>query len=123
TVAAVSRFGVEWTEAMLPVLNTRPEFIETEVQAMRIGGVWLTAHSSELFTSLGLRVRQSWPHPELFMLGYSNGAVGYLPDAHDVERESYAANQSPKFTGQFPFIKKSGDVMVEGLLSALQSLK
>ena len=123
TVAAVSRFGVEWTEAMLPVLNTRPEFIETEVQAMRLGDVWLTAHSSELFSSLGLKVRENWPHKDLLMLGYSNGSVGYLPDAHDVERRSYAANQSPKFTGQFPFTAKSGDAMVEGLLDTLTSLK
>jgi hypothetical protein len=123
TVAAVSRFGVEWTEAMLPILHTRPEFIETEVQAMRIGDVWLTAHSSELFTSLGLKVRENWPHKDLFMLGYSNGALGYLPDAHDVERKSYAANQSPKFSGQFPFTEKSGNVMAEELLNALQSLR
>ena len=40
TVAAVSRFGVEWADALLPVLNNRPEVIETEVQAMRLGDVW-----------------------------------------------------------------------------------
>jgi len=120
TVRAISRFGVEWTDAILPALGSRPEFIETEIQAMRIGDVWLAAHSAELFTSLGLEVRRRWPHPDLFMLGYSNGAIGYLPDAYDVERKSYAANQSPKFTGQFPFTAKSGNVMVEGLENALK---
>jgi hypothetical protein len=123
TVAAVSRFGVEWTDAMLPVLNSRPEYIETEVQAIRIGDVWLAAHGSELFTSLGLKVRDAWPQPDLFMVGYSNGSLGYLPDAHDVERKSYAANQSPKFTSQFPFTARSGDAMVTGLLDALADLK
>ena len=123
TVAAVSRFGVEWTDAILPVLDTLPEFIETEVQAMRIGDVWLTAHAAELFTSLGLEIRRRWPQADLFMLGYSNGALGYLPDAHDVFRKSYAADQSPKFTGQFPFTDKSGMVMVEALLGALNSVK
>ena len=67
-----------------------------------------------------MEVRHRWPHPNLFLLGYSNGAIGYLPDAHDVERKSYAAYQSPKFTGQFPFTTKSGDAMVAGLLSVLQ---
>jgi len=122
TVAAVSRFGVEWTEAILPNLNSRPELIETEVQAMRIGDLWLVAHSSELFSSLGLELRRRWPHPDLFMLGYSNGAIGYLPDAYDVARKSYAANQSPKFTGQFPFVENSGDAMVAGLEQALTKL-
>src|SRR6185295_6112587 len=48
------------------------------------------------------------------------GGIGYLPDAHDVERRSYAAIQSPKFTGQFPFTEKSGPAMVEGLVSSLE---
>jgi hypothetical protein len=104
-------------------LNSRPEFIETEVQAIRIGDVWLAAHGSELFTSLGLKVRDAWAQPDLFMLGYSNGSLGYLPDAHDVERKSYAANQSPKFTSQFPFTARSGDAMVTGLLDALADVK
>lgn len=122
TVAAVSRFGVEWTDAILSDLDSRPEFIETEIQAMRIGDVWLVAHSSELFTSLGLDLRKRWPHSDLFMLGYSNGALGYLPDAYDVARQSYAANQSPKFTGQFPFTEKSGAIMVNSLETLLKRL-
>jgi hypothetical protein len=122
-VAAVSRFGVGWTDAILPTLETRPEFIDTEVQAIRIGAVWLVAHGAELFTPLGLAVRERWPGKDLFMLGYSNGAIGYLPDAIDVQRKSYAANQSPKFMGQFPFTEGAGDVMVAGLLDVLNSVK
>ncbi|HEU5123649.1 MAG TPA: hypothetical protein VFW05_06255 [Verrucomicrobiae bacterium] len=120
-VAAVSRFGAEWTGEILPHLNVRPESIDTEVQAFRVGDVWFVAQSSELFTSLGLEVRNRWPG-ELFMLGYSNGSLGYLPDAHDVEKRSYAATQSPKFTGQFPFTSVSGTAMVSGLLNALKSV-
>jgi hypothetical protein len=122
-VAAVSRFGVEWTDAILPSLETRPEIIETEVQATRIGDVWLVAHGTELFTPLGLAVRKQWPAKDLLMLGYSNSAIGYLPDAFDVRRNSYAANQSPKFMGQFPFTENSGDAMVAGLLDTLNGVK
>jgi len=53
---------------------------------------------------------------------YSNGAIGYLPDAFDVARKSYAANQSPKFTGQFPFTETSGEAMIEGLEGVLKSV-
>jgi hypothetical protein len=119
TVAAVSRFAVEWTDAILKDLETRPEWIETEVQAIRIGDVFFCAHSSELFSTLGLEIRRRWPKQDLFILGYSNGSLGYLPDAYDVKRRSYAADQSPKFTGQFPFTEGSGTVMVNGLLDVL----
>ena len=120
-VSAVSRFAVEWTNRILPELETRPEFLEAEVQAIRIGDVQLVANPSELFTTLGLEVRKQWTKSDLFMLSYSNGSIGYLPDAHDVEGRSYAAIQSPKFTGQFPFTGKSGGVMVEEMLKTLST--
>ena len=50
--------------------------------------------------------------------GYSNDSLGYMPDAHDVERKTYAAYQSPKFTGQFPFTAESGGVLVQAMLDA-----
>ena len=122
-VAALSKFAVEWSEEMLLALKDRPEFVETELQALRIGDVWFIAHESELFTSFGLALRHRWPDKDLFMLGYSNGSIGYLPDAHDIERRSYAAEQSPKFTGQFPFTAQAGAVMVSGMLDTLTELK
>jgi hypothetical protein len=118
-VAAVARFAVEWTDNTLPDLDTRPEVLETEVQALRIGDVWIAANASELFTTLGLEVRRRWAREDLFMLSYSNGSIGYLPDAPEIERGGYAAIQSPKFTGQFPFTNDSGLAMVEGLIAAL----
>jgi hypothetical protein len=123
TVAAIARFGVEWTDEILPVLETRPEMLEAPVQAFRIGDVWLAAHPAELFTSLGLELRHRWHHDDLFLLGYSNGSIGYLPDAYEIERGGYAAVQSSKFTGQFPFVANSGTALVEGLLAALQRLE
>jgi len=75
-----------------------------------------------LFTSLGLTVRRGWPHGDLFMLGYANGFIGYLPETYDIERKSYAAIQSPRFMGRFPFVAASGDVMVAAMLEAPGSL-
>jgi hypothetical protein len=118
-VAAVSRFAVEWTRRILPELETRAEVIETEVQAIRIGDIWLAANSSELFTTFGLEVRRRWPHDDLFMLSYSNGSIGYLPDEFEIARGRYAAIQSPKFTAQFPFTPESGKAMVGGIIDAL----
>lgn len=121
-VAALSKFAVEWSDQMLPALENRPEILKTEIQALRIGDIWFVAHESELFSSLGLELRRRWPHADLFMLGYSNGGIGYLPDAHDIERNTYAAVQSPKFAGRFPFTSKSGEVMVDEMLATLRAL-
>ena len=118
-VRALARFAVEWTEAVLPDLDTRPETLDAEVQAFRIGNGYIAAHPSELFTSFSLDLRRRWPHRELMVVGYANDGIGYMPDAHDIARRSYAAEQSPKFSGHFPFVPESGERLVEGMLSAL----
>lgn len=120
-VAAVSRFTVEWTDRVLPDLDTRPETLDVEVQALRIGDAYLAANPSELFTALAFDLRRRWAHDDLFVLGYSNGSVGYMPDAHDVERRSYAADASPKATGHFPFTADSGPALVQGMLEVLKN--
>jgi hypothetical protein len=120
-VAAVARFGVEWTDLILPDLDTRPERLDTEVQAIRIGDAYFAAHGSELFSTLGLSLRHSWPHDDLFMLGYSNEGLGYMPDEYDIEHRMYASTTSPKFTGQFPFTAQSGLALIEGMKEALQA--
>ena len=122
-VKAIARFGVEWSQQMLLDLDTRPETLSTEVQAIRVGDVALVADPAELFTSLALDVRRGWPGDDLMIVGYANDSIGYLPDAHDLERRTYAANQSPKFKNQIPFVPESGKVMIQGMLDALGAAK
>lgn len=122
-VRAIARFGVEWSEKVLEDVDTRPETLRTEVQAIRIGDAFLVADPAELFTTLALDVRRQWPHDDLMIVGYANDSIGYMPDAHDIERRTYAANQSPKFKDQFPFVPESGRVMVQGMLDALADLQ
>lgn len=120
-VLAIARFGVEWTTAALDDLDSRPETLTTQVQALRVGDAWFVTNPSEFFTTLALDVRNNW-HNDLLIAGYANDSIGYLPDAHDVERRSYAAFQSPKFKNQFPFTAESGGVMVQAMLDALKAV-
>jgi hypothetical protein len=113
---AVSRFAWEWSESTLADLETRPETLTAEVQALRVGDAWLAANGSELFTTLALDLRRRWPHDDLMIAGF-----GYVPDAHDVERRSYAAWQSPRFKGQFPFTAAAGPALVGAMLDALDA--
>jgi neutral ceramidase len=121
TVQAIARFGKEWTDQILIDLDTRPETLTVDVQALRVGDAWLSANPSEFFTSLALNLRDWWDEKELMIVGYANDSIGYMPDAYDVEKRSYAAYQSPKFKNQFPFTAASGGAMVTGLLAALEA--
>jgi hypothetical protein len=121
-VKAIARFAVEWTEEVLKDLDTRPETLSTEVQAIRIGDAYLVTDGAELFTSIALNVRRQCPHDDLMIVGYANESIGYLPDQHDLERRTYAADQSPKFKNQFPFVAESAQVMAAGMIQALSKL-
>lgn len=121
-VAAMCRFNVEWTERIQKDLHDRPETLSTEVQALRIGDFGIVTNSSEFFTTLALDVRARSPLPYLMLSCYSNGRIGYMPDAHDVERKTYAAYQSPRYCNQFPFTDESGPAMVSAMTEQLQAV-
>jgi hypothetical protein len=119
-VMAMARFHVEWTNKILLDLETRPEFLETEVQTLRLGDLYITANSSEFFSPFALDVRRRSAAPELMVACYANGRIGYLPDAHDIQARSYAGYQSPKYCNQFPFTEESGPAMCEAMLRTVE---
>ena len=120
-VEAMCRFNLAWTYRMLKDWETRPETLETEVQAFRIGELGIVANSSEFFSSLALDVRNRAGLEHLMISCYTNGRIGYLPDAHDIARRTYAAYQSPKYCNQFPFTNESGPAMCTAMIQLVQS--
>ena len=113
---------MEWSDEVLPTIGRPAKPVDAEVQALRIGDAFFAAHPGELFTKFGLDLRDRFKPDDLFVLGYSNGSIGYVPDEYEIKRGGYAALQSPKFTGQCPFTERSGDAVVEAMLKALQTI-
>jgi len=120
-VMAMARFHREWTDRILIDLKTRPEFLETEVQTLRFGDLFITSNSSEFFSPFALDIRRRAEAPEVMVACYSNGRIGYLPDAHDIAARSYAGYQSPKYCNQFPFTEASGSAMCDAMLRSINA--
>jgi len=121
-VRAMCRFHQEWTDRILRDLETRPETLATEVQALRLGGLCFVSNSSEFFSPFALEVRGRAGVPALMLACYANGRIGYLPDAHDIAARSYAGYQSPKYCNQFPFTPESGPAMCDAMVAAVRSV-
>ncbi len=71
-----------WEERILPTLvdGTAPTSITGEVQLIRLGAnIAFLAVPGELFAEIGLRLRERLSYEHLFIMGYANGYVGYLP--------------------------------------------
>lgn len=123
-VRAMARFNLEWTDRMLLDYQTRPETLATEVQSLTIGDLSIIANSSEFFSPFALDVRHRAATANVMIACYSNGRIGYLPDAHDIDAKSYAGFQSPKYCNQFPFTAESGPTMCKAMIeSSRESLR
>ncbi len=79
-----------WEQRVLPSLldGTAPTAIVGEVQLLRLGeDIALAAFPGELFVEIGLRLRRELPFKHLFVVGYANGGVGYLPTAESCRQD------------------------------------
>ncbi|GAB5441282.1 MAG: hypothetical protein Fues2KO_16310 [Fuerstiella sp.] len=121
-VRAMCRFQIEWTDLMLQDYQQRPEFLNTEVQALRVGPLTIVSNGSEFFAPFARQLRAAIADRHLMIACYANERIGYLPDAHDIAAGSYAAWQSPKYCNQFPFTDQSGDVMTEAMRQAAHAV-
>jgi neutral ceramidase len=86
------------------------------VSAVRIGAVALVTVPGELFSALGRRIRERSPFPLTYILGYTDGHVGYLPGVKEYEAGGYEALASP-------LVPDAGDRVVEACVGLLESLK
>jgi len=117
-VAAIARFAVAWTDLIEAELDTRPETLETEIQALRVGDVWFAAHAQNCSRPSGWKfahagratISSCWASATAASATCrtltTSSAAATPPSNHQVHR-------------QFPFTNASGPAMVTGLLDAL----
>ena len=74
--------GVEQIYARETVLlNEYPPYVETLVQALRIGGLGIAASPCETFVETGLAIKADSPLKPTFTIELANDYCGYLPTA------------------------------------------
>ncbi|HEU4751469.1 MAG TPA: hypothetical protein VFU47_00075, partial [Armatimonadota bacterium] len=118
-VDALVRFTLGWTEEILKDLETRDPWVDTEAWGLRLGPFALAANGAELFSHWALELRERTDAAEVMVVGYANDAISYVPDAHDIEKGTYAAAQSPKYMGRFPFTVASGEALTQAMNEAV----
>ena len=82
--------NTEWEEWVLPLLRdgTAPTTVVGEVQLLRLGDeIALVAVPGELYVEIGLRMKRELPFKHLFIAGYANHYLGYLPSASSCRQD------------------------------------
>ena len=60
--------------------------VPIELQVIRLGDYAIVAHAGEVFTEIGMSIKEKSPVKRTLFLGYSNGMITYVPtkDAHNL---------------------------------------
>jgi neutral ceramidase len=94
-------YHAKWSRKMLEMLRSEglPESVEAPIQALRIGDGAIVTTPGELFTEIGWAVKERSPGLPTMALGFSNGAVGYLPTAEAYPEGGYEPAYSNRSYG------------------------
>ncbi|HWQ55470.1 MAG TPA: hypothetical protein VN442_17415 [Bryobacteraceae bacterium] len=70
-------------------LNDGPEFADLKLQALRVGGLGIAAIPCEVFTEIGLTLKELSPFRPTFTIELANGHYGYLPTPRHFDLGGY----------------------------------
>jgi len=70
--------------------HTHPEPLSLEQQAVRIGDAVFVTFPVEVFSEIGLKVKQQSPFEKTFVIGLASGHGGYIPTAAEFLEGGYA---------------------------------
>lgn len=84
------------TEANLEYLrnNKPPEEIEIALTGIKIGDFVMLTFPGELFSGIGLNIKEASPHEFTFISAYTNGRIGYSPTSDVYTGDAYEVSHS-----------------------------
>lgn len=88
--------------------------------AIRLGEVGLVFHPSELYSYYGLAIRRDSPLADTFVVGYTDGAIGYAPDVNAYKAGEYAAVVVPKILDNPPLVPTATQVLAASAVGLLK---
>jgi hypothetical protein len=95
-----------------------PESIEIPLQALKIGDLGIAAIPFEVFTEIGLELKQESPFGDTFTIELANGSFGYLPTPRQHRLGGYETWLGTNFVQQ-----DASELIVDELLRLFRSMK
>jgi len=87
-----------------------------KVQAIGIGNLALVGWPGEVFCELGMAFKSGSPFRPTYVIGYANGAIGYVPTPEAFGEGGYEAESAAHLSDE------AGLVLVEESLALVGSL-
>lgn len=107
--------AVDWADALCQRLEAGgvPPYIDTLVQAVRVGDATLLALPGEVFVEIGQQIREQTGAEQLLIAAYANAdEVGYVPTASAFPEGGYEVDIAPYYYGLFKLTPECERVLV-----------
>ena len=119
-------FAVRRAAAMIRAMDERriSRTLAYPIQAIRLGQSTILTLGGEVVVDYCLRLKKETANPALFVMGYSNDVMCYIPTKKQVEEGGYEAKDSFLYYGQpAPLSGDSEDIIVDKVKSLLKRVK
>jgi len=95
----VARRLFEWAGELLALAKEgdKPRTRPFEIQVMAVGDAAFVALPGEVFVEYQLNIERDSPFAHTFVLGYTNGVIGYVPDASAFPKGGYEVETAHKY--------------------------
>jgi neutral ceramidase len=114
-----------WSARTLAELRAgvAPQSVQTEVQVIRIGDLLVVSAPGELFVELGLAVKRRAGTTHLFVAGFGNDNIGYIPTRRAYPLGGYEVNEAYKYYG-YPaaLAPEAGEQYVEAVMQKIHAI-
>lgn len=110
---------LRWAKERLKLIkeNKYPQCMPCEVQIVEVGRIILVGVSGEVFSEIGLKIKERLGRGNTFFIGYANGNVGYIPTEKAFKTCEYACRNAAKWYGLPPFDPKIEEVILREICS------
>jgi hypothetical protein len=122
--ARIARALEGWTERILALYKERrlPATVQAELQTIHLGDLVLAGVPGELFVELGLQIKAGTAPRQLFVCGFANGNVGYIPARRAYPHGGYEIDEAYKYYG-YPgaLAPEAGEQIVSNVLRLIKT--
>jgi hypothetical protein len=115
---------LHWAERTLAQIQdgTVATHVTTEVQVIRVGALALVSAPGELFVELGLAVKAQAGVAHLFLCGFANDNIGYIPARRAYPHGGYEINEAYKYYGSpAALAPEAGEVYVNAAVALVSN--
>jgi neutral ceramidase len=116
-----NQFAVRRAQAMIAAIDSRniSRDLPYPIQAIQLGQASIVTMGGEVVVDYCLRLRRETGKTKLFVMGYSNDVMCYIPTKKQVEEGGYEANESFLYYGQPAPLKGEIEELIIGKIKAL----